>query len=43
MKSYSDLLDLNWAIDSLSMFVSRLQPGGATLVHVGLNGDARLI
>jgi eukaryotic-like serine/threonine-protein kinase len=43
MKSYSDLLDLNWAIDSQSMFVSRLQPGGATLLHIGLNGDARPI
>jgi len=41
MKGYSDLLDLNWANDSQSMFVSTLQPGGATLLHIGLNGDAR--
>jgi serine/threonine protein kinase/Tol biopolymer transport system component len=40
IKGYPDLLDLNWAIDSKSMFVSTLQPGGATLLHVGLNGDA---
>jgi eukaryotic-like serine/threonine-protein kinase len=37
---YSDLLDLNWAMDSQSMFVSTLGPGGATLLHVALNGDA---
>jgi len=41
IKGYSDLLDLNWAIDSQSMFVSTLQPGGATLLHVALNGDAQ--
>jgi len=40
-KGYSDLLNLNWAIDSQSMFVSTLQPGGATLLHVALNGDAQ--
>jgi hypothetical protein len=38
MKGYSDLLDLNWANDSQSMFVSTLQPGGATLSHIGLKG-----
>jgi serine/threonine protein kinase len=43
IKGYSDLLDLNWAIDSQSMFVSTLQPGGATLLHIALNGDARPI
>ena len=43
MNGYSDLLDLNWAIDSQSMYVSTLQPGGATLLHIGLNGDARPI
>ena len=43
MKGYSDLLDLNWANDSQSMFVSTLQPGGATLLHISLNGDARPI
>jgi serine/threonine protein kinase/Tol biopolymer transport system component len=40
-KGYPDLLDLNWAIDSQSMFVSTLQPGGATLLRVALNGDAQ--
>jgi len=43
MNGYSNLLDLNWASDSQSMFVSTLQPGGATLLHIGLNGDARAI
>jgi hypothetical protein len=42
-KSYSDLIDLYWAIDSQSMFVSALGPGGATLLHVDLNGDAQPI
>jgi serine/threonine protein kinase/Tol biopolymer transport system component len=40
-KGYSDLLDLNWASDSQSMFVSTLEPGGATVLHVDLNGDAQ--
>jgi len=42
-KGYSDLLGLNWAIDSQSMFVSTPQQGGATLLHVALNGNARPI
>jgi hypothetical protein len=41
IKDYSDLLDLNWAIDSQSMFVSTLTPSGATLLHVTLDGDAQ--
>jgi dipeptidyl aminopeptidase/acylaminoacyl peptidase len=41
IKGYSDLLDLNWAIDSQSMFVSTQEPGGATVLHVDLNGDAQ--
>jgi serine/threonine protein kinase/Tol biopolymer transport system component len=41
VKGYTDLLDLNWAIDSQSLFVSTLQPGGATLLRVALNGDAQ--
>ena len=40
-KGYSDLFELNWAIDSKSMFVSALEPGGATVLHVDLNGDAQ--
>jgi hypothetical protein len=43
INGYSDLEDLNWAIDSQSMFVSTLGPGGAILLHVGLNGDAQPI
>jgi eukaryotic-like serine/threonine-protein kinase len=42
-KGYSDLLSLNWALDSQSLFVSTLQAGGATLLHVALDGDARPI
>jgi serine/threonine protein kinase len=41
IKGYSDLLDLNWASDSQSMFVSTLEPGGATVLHVDLNGAAQ--
>jgi Tol biopolymer transport system component len=37
-KGHSDLTELNWAIDSQSMFVSTLEPGGANLLHVDLNG-----
>lgn len=43
IKGHSDLLDLNWAIDSQSLFVSTLQPGGATLLHIGLDGDVRSV
>jgi len=42
-KGYSDLLDLNWAMDSQSMFVSTLEPDGATVLHVDLNGDAQRV
>jgi Tol biopolymer transport system component len=38
-KGHSDLIELNWAIDSQSMFVSTLEPGGANLLHVDLNGN----
>ena len=41
IKRYSDLMDLNWATDSHGMFVSALEPGGATLLHVALNGDTQ--
>ena len=37
---YSDLLELNWAFDSQSMFVSIQRPGAVVLLHVGLNGEA---
>jgi serine/threonine protein kinase/Tol biopolymer transport system component len=38
---YSDLEELNWAVDSQSMFVSTLEPTGATLLRVNLHGDAQ--
>jgi len=43
VKGFPDLLDLNWAIDSQSMFVSTIEPGGSTLLGVALNGDAQPI
>jgi serine/threonine protein kinase len=39
----SDLTDLSWSVDSRSLFVSRVGPGGATLVHVDLDGKAQSI
>ena len=42
-KGHSDLMDLSWAIDSQSMFVSTLEPGGANLLHVDLNGDTQVV
>ena len=43
VKGYSDLLELFWAIDSQSMFVSTLAPGGAILLQVSLSGEAQPI
>lgn len=43
IKGYSEFDDLNWAIDSQSVFVSTLGPSGAALLHVDLNGDAQLM
>jgi len=43
INGYSDLLELYWAIDSQSMFVSTLAPGGAILLHVSLSGEAQPI
>jgi dipeptidyl aminopeptidase/acylaminoacyl peptidase len=43
INGYSDLLEFYWAIDSQSMFVSTLAPGGAILLHVSLRGDAQPI
>jgi Tol biopolymer transport system component len=40
INGYSDLLDLSWAANSRSLFVSSLAPGGATLLHVDLDGNA---
>lgn len=42
-KGHSDLIDLSWAADSQSMFVSTLEPGGANLLHVDLNGDTQSV
>ena len=42
-KGHSDLLELNWAVDSQSMFVSTLEPGGARVLHVDLNGDVQTL
>jgi len=38
-RGHSNLIDLNWAIDSQSMFVSTLELAGANLLHVDLNGE----
>ncbi len=43
VNGYSDLLEFYWAIDSQSMFVSTDTPGGASLLHVSLDGDAQPI
>jgi serine/threonine protein kinase/Tol biopolymer transport system component len=43
MKGHSDIEDLYWAIDSQSLFVSTGAPGGGTLLHVDLNGQAQPI
>jgi hypothetical protein len=40
INGYSDLIDLNWAVNSRSFFVSSLGPAGAILLHVDLNGNA---
>jgi serine/threonine protein kinase/Tol biopolymer transport system component len=39
VKGFPELLHLEWANDSQSMFVSTFEPGGATLLRVALNGD----
>jgi serine/threonine protein kinase/Tol biopolymer transport system component len=39
----SGLTDLNWAVDSRSLFVSSEGPGGAALLHVDLDGKAQSI
>ena len=43
VRGYPDLTELNWAIDSQSMFVSTRNSDGATLLRVALNGDAQSI
>ena len=43
VKGYSDLLEFYWAINSQSMYVSAIAPGGASLLHVSLSGEAQSI
>ena len=43
IKGYSDFLELFWAMDSQSMFVSTQAPGGAILWRVSLRGEAQPI
>jgi serine/threonine protein kinase/Tol biopolymer transport system component len=43
VKGHSDLLNVNWAADSGSLYVSSRGPAGATLLHVAPNGVARAI
>jgi Tol biopolymer transport system component len=43
INGYSDLLEFFWANDSQRMFVSTIAPGGASLLHVSLSGDAQPI
>jgi len=43
IKGYSDFTELFWAIDSQSMFVSTLAPGGSILLRVSLSGEAQPI
>jgi hypothetical protein len=42
-KGHSDLIDLSWANDSQSLFVSTLEPGGANLLHVEFNGNTHVV
>lgn len=43
INGYSGLTELFWAVDSQSMFVSALAPGGAVLLRVSLSGEAQPI
>ncbi len=43
INGYSGLTDLTWAVNSRSLFVSSQGPGGATLLHVDLEGNAQPI
>jgi Tol biopolymer transport system component len=43
VRGYRDLIDLNWASDSRSLFISTLTSNGAVLLHVDLNGHAQPI
>jgi serine/threonine protein kinase/Tol biopolymer transport system component len=43
LNGYPDLIDLYWAADAQSLFVSSLGPDGARLLHVDLDGDTHPI
>jgi len=43
VKDHPDLMDLNWSVDSKGMFVSTREPGGASVLHVDLNGEAHAV
>jgi Tol biopolymer transport system component len=43
VNGYSDVIDLSWAVNSRSLFVSTMESGGATLLHVDLDGNAEPI
>jgi Tol biopolymer transport system component len=43
IKGYSDLTDLSWAVDSRSLFVSKVGLDGAAMLHVDLDGKAQPI
>jgi serine/threonine protein kinase len=43
LNGHADLTDLNWAVNSRTLFVSSLEPAGATLLHVDLQGNAEPI
>jgi hypothetical protein len=43
INGYSDFLELFWAMDSQSMFVSTQAPGGVILLRVSLGGEAQPI
>ena len=42
-QGYSQLRSLDWASDSNSVFVGTSGPGGATLLHIDLAGNAQAI
>jgi serine/threonine protein kinase/Tol biopolymer transport system component len=41
INNYPDLMEFFWAIDSQSVFVSTVTPGGAILLHVSLSGEVQ--
>ncbi len=43
VKGYAQLISFDWAPDSKCVFVGTSGPGGATLLRIGLDGDAQPI